>query len=436
MKIAHRFLPLLSFALPLFASFTSAADWPQWRGPEGQGHSDAKNLPLTWSESQNVVWRTAIPGKGWSSPVIEGAQIWMTTAIESEASEEEKKKRQAANTGNQPLNISGRLSLRAVCVDRMSGKLLHDIELLSEDSPEPIHALNSFASPSPIVENGRLYCHFGTNGTACLDTQTGKIAWTNRELRLNHENGPGSTPMLFGDLLIIHCDGSDTQYVVALNKLTGKVVWKTPRSGTMDPNPQLKKAYGTPLVTELGGQPTVISPGADWLYAYDPESGRELWKLSYGAQGFSIVPRPVIGHGMVFFSTSFMKPEILAVKLNGTPEIAWRFKKQAPNMPSPLLVGDELLVIADKGVATLLDAKSGETLWTERLGGNFCSSPLIADGRIYVGNREGQTFVLAPGKEFKLLATNTLDGQIMATPAAVDGALFVRTDKALYRLAK
>ena len=436
MKIAHRFLPLLSFALPLFASFTSAADWPQWRGPEGQGHSDAKNLPLTWSESQNVVWRTAIPGKGWSSPVIEGAQIWMTTAIESEASEEEKKKRQAANTGNQPLNISGRLSLRAVCVDRMSGKLLHDIELLSEDSPEPIHALNSFASPSPIVENGRLYCHFGTNGTACLDTQTGKIAWTNRELRLNHENGPGSTPMLFGDLLIIHCDGSDTQYVVALNKLTGKVVWKTPRSGTMDPNPQLKKAYGTPLVTELGGQPTVISPGADWLYAYDPESGRELWKLSYGAQGFSIVPRPEIGHGMVFFSTSFMKPEILAVKLNGTPEIAWRFKKQAPNMPSPLLVGDELLVIADKGVATLLDAKSGETLWTERLGGNFCSSPLIADGRIYVGNREGQTFVLAPGKEFKLLATNTLDGQIMATPAAVDGALFVRTDKALYRLAK
>ncbi len=436
MKIALRFLPLLSFVLPLFASFTSAADWPQWRGPEGQGHSDAKNLPLTWSESQNVVWRTAIPGKGWSSPVIEGAQIWMTTAIESEASEEEKKKRLAANTGNQPLNISGRLSLRAVCVDRMSGKLLHDIELLSEDSPEPIHALNSFASPSPIIENGRLYCHFGTNGTACLDTQTGKLAWTNHELRLNHENGPGSTPMLFGDLLIIHCDGSDTQYVAALNKLTGKVVWKTPRSGTMDPNPQLKKAYGTPLVTELGGQPTVISPGADWLYAYDPESGRELWKLSYGAQGFSIVPRPVIGHGMVFFSTSFMKPEILAVKLNGTPEIAWRFKKQAPNMPSPLLVGDELLVIADKGVATLLDAKSGETLWTERLGGNFCSSPLIADGRIYVGNREGQTFVLAPGKEFKLLATNTLDGQIMATPAAVDGALFVRTDKALYRLAK
>ena len=436
MKLVRPFCPLLLGALLMVSSLVSAADWPQWRGPEGQGHSAAKNLPLTWSESQGVVWRTAIPGRGWSSPVIEGSQIWMTTAIESEASEEEQKKRRAANTGDQPLNISGRLSLRAVCIERNSGKLLHDIELLSEELPDAIHALNSFASPSPIIENGRLYCHFGTNGTACLDTQTGKIVWTNRELRLNHENGPGSTPMLFGDLLIIHCDGSDTQYVAALSKLDGKVVWKTPRSGQMDPNPQLKKAYGTPLVTELGGQPTVISPGADWLYAYDPESGRELWKLSYGAQGFSIVPRPVIGHGMVFFSTSFMKPEILAVKLNGTPEIAWRFKKQAPNMPSPLLVGDELLVIADKGVATLLDAKSGDTLWTERLGGNFCSSPLIADGRIYVGNREGQTFVLAPGKEYKLLATNTLDGQIMATPAAIDGALFVRTDKALYRLAK
>lgn len=416
-------------------SSVSAADWPQWRGPAGQGHSTAKGLPLTWSETENIVWRTAIPGRAWSSPVIDGQHIWMTTAVESEASPIEKAKKLADNFAGQPLNIVGKLSLRAVAVNRESGKLIHDIELLTAESPDPVHQLNSFASPSPTLEEGRLYAHFGTNGTACLDTKTQKVLWTNRELKLKHENGPGSTPVLWGNLLIVHCDGSDTQSIAALNKLDGKIAWRTNRSGEMNPEPQLKKSYGTPLITKVGGREVVISPAADWLYAYEPETGRELWKLSYGAQGFSIVPRPVVGHGMVFFGTSFMKPEILAVTLDDKPKIAWRFNKQAPTMPSPLLIGDELYVVAEKGVATCLDAKTGQTNWTERLGGNFCSSPLFADGKILVGNREGQTYVIAPGKTYKLLATNQLEGQIMATPAAVDADLFVRTDKALYRIA-
>lgn len=431
-----RGLGVLSLMLWSFVAVSGAAEWPQWRGPDGQGHASAKNLPVTWSESENIAWRTEISGRGWSSPVIEGKQIWMTTAVESEPDPAEKAKKLAANFAGQPLNIAGNVSLRAVCVDRESGKLLHTVELLVAESPDPIHQLNSFASPSPVIEDGRLYCHFGTNGTACLDTKSLQVVWTNRDLKLKHENGPGSTPVLWGDVLIVHCDGSDTQSIAALNKLDGKLAWKTNRSGKLDPNPQLKKAYGTPLVTELSGRPTVISPGADWLYAYEPETGRELWKLSYEAQGFSIVPRPVIGHGMVYFSTTFMRPEILAVKLSDKPEIAWRFKKQAPNMPSPLLIGDELYLIADKGVATCLNAKTGDTHWTERIGGNFCSSPLFADGRIYVGNREGQTFVIQPGTSYKLLATNPLDGQIMATPAALESSLFVRTDKALYRIAK
>lgn len=423
------------FVLWIRAESLSAGDWPQWRGPDGQGHSTAKGLPLTWSETENVVWKTEVPGRGWSSPVIGGSQVWMTTAIESEASLEEKARKLAANFAGQPLNIVGKVSLRAVCVDRNSGKLLHDVELLVVDSPDPVHQLNSFASPSPILENGRLYAHFGTNGSACLDTKTLQVVWTNRELTLKHENGPGSTPVLWGDHLIVHCDGSDTQSIAAINKHDGRIVWKTPRSGEMDANPQLKKAYGTPLVTNIGGREALLSPAANWLYAYEPETGRELWKVSYGGLGFSIVPRPVIGHGMVFLSTSFMKPEILAVTLSEQPKIAWRFSKQAPNMPSPLLVGDELYIVADKGVATCLDAKTGQVHWTERLGGNFCSSPLYVDGRILVGNREGQTFVIAPGKSYKLLASNPLDGQIMATPAAVDADLFVRTDKALYRIA-
>ena len=426
---------LLSVVLFGIASSLSAADWPQWRGPGGQGHSNAKDLPLTWSETENIAWRTEIPGRAWSSPVIDGQHIWMTTAVESAASLSEKAQKLKDNFAGQPLSIVGKVSLRAVCIDRASGKLLHDVELLVAESPDPVHQLNSFASPSPILEDGRLYAHFGTNGTACLDTTSQKVLWTNHELKLKHENGPGSTPVLWGNLLIVHCDGSDTQFIAALSKLDGKVAWRTNRSGKMDPEPQLKKAYGTPLITKVDEHEVVLSPASDWLYAYEPETGRELWKLSYGVQGFSIVPRPVVGHGMIFFGTSFMKPEILAVTLDDKPKIAWRFGKQAPNMPSPLLVGDELYIVADKGVATCLDAKTGQANWTERLGGNFCSSPLFADGRILIGNREGQTFVIAPGKTYKLLATNLLNGEIMATPAAVDSDLIVRTDRALYRIA-
>lgn len=418
----------------LWSATAGAADWPQWRGPEGQGHSSAKNLPFSWSETENIAWRATIPGKGWSSPVISGDHIWLTTAINSPLSEAEKKKRLEGNTNNQPLELSGRLSLRAVCVDRNTGKILHDVETLVQEEPEPIHQLNSFASPSPVLAGNRLFCHYGTNGTACVDTTTGKVLWTNQELVIRHENGPGSTPVSWKDLLIVHCDGSDVQYIVALDHETGKIRWKTPRSGEMRPDPQLKKAYGTPLIASLEGRDVVLSPGADWLYAYEPATGKELWKLNYGVLGFSIVPRPVLGGNRLFLSTSFVKPELLAIDLTGEPTIAWRVKKQVPNMPSPLLVGDELYIIADLGVATCLDARTGDVLWSKRLGGNFTSSPLYADGRIYVGNREGVTFVFEPGREHKPLAENTLEGSIMATPAALDSAIYLRTENAFYRI--
>lgn len=430
---------ILSFACLIASASLAQAQWPQFRGPDGQGHSPAKGLPLSWSETENVAWRTLLPGKGWSSPVIEGKQVWLTAAVEAPVTPEEKKKRLAGNTGDQPLLVSGLLSLRALCVDLSTGKLLHDVELMTESEPDPIHSLNSFASPTPVIENGKLYCHFGTNGTACLDTATQKVLWTNRKLKIKHENGPGSSPILHGDLLYIHCDGSDQQYLAALDKKTGELAWRKDRTGKMNSNPQLKKAYGTPLVVEVAGKPTVLSPAADWLYAYDPASGEELWKLNYGVLGFSIVPRPVAGNGMFYMCTSFMQSELLAIRYDGQgekkePHIAWRYPKQAPQMPSPLLVGGEIYVVSDKGVASCLDAKTGEVRWTERLGGNFCASPLLADGRIYFMNRDGLTTVIEPGTTFKVLAKNELKETIMASPAAVDGAILVRTDKALYRL--
>ena len=425
---------------PVLAAASAAEIWPQWRGPEGQGHAAiAHNLPVMWSESEHVAWKTPLPGRGWSSPVVDATRVWMTTAIESEATEADKAERLAGAKNPQRLQVSGPVTMRALCVDRETGRLVHDIELFTARAPQPIHSLNSYASPSPVLAGGRLFCHFGDYGTACLDTATARVAWVNHDLRLNHENGPGSTPVAWGDLLIVHCDGSDVQYIVALDQATGRIVWKTPRSGELHDNPDLKKAYGTPLIVSLDGRDALLSPAADWVYAYDPATGRELWRVNYGVLGFSIVPRPVTAHGLAFLSTCFMKPEMLAVRLaagGSEPEIVWRQAKGAPTMSSPLVVGEELYVVSDKGIMTCLDTQSGTVHWTSRLGGNFSSSPLFADGRIYVGNRDGATFVIKPGKDYELLATNQLDGRIFATPAAVDRALYLRSDTALYKLEK
>ncbi|MFT5523271.1 MAG: outer membrane protein assembly factor BamB [Pirellulaceae bacterium] len=420
-------------------SLKAADEWPQFRGVNGQGHAATTGLPAKFSESQNVAWKTDIAGKGWSSPVITGDEIWMTTASTTEVSDEEKEKRLEKNTGSQPLDVAGELVMRAVCVQRSTGKIIHDVLLLKKRNPQPIHTLNSYASPTPILEDGKLYCHFGDYGTCCLDTQTAQVVWTNQDLHLNHENGPGSTPVLYKDQLIFHCDGSDVQFIVALDKKTGRVAWKTDRTGEMNSNPQLKKAYGTPLIVTEGGRDLLLSPAADWLYCYDPSTGKELWKLKYGVLGFSIVPRPVAGNGLLYMCTTYMKSELLAVRIDGKgetkePHIAWRFTKQVSNKPSPLLIGNELYLMSDRGILTCVDAESGEQIWTDRVGGNHSSSPIYADGKIYFSSQEGDVTVIKPGRTFEVLAKNKLDGQLMASPAAVDGALFIRTDKALYRI--
>jgi outer membrane protein assembly factor BamB len=337
------------------------------------------------------------------------------------------------------LAVVNDLTIRAVCVDAATGTIVRDIEVLSVANPQPIHKLNSFASPSPVLGSGRLFIHCGDYGAACVDTQTGKVLWRNRELRLNHENGPGSTPVLWKDKLIVHLDGSDVQSIAAYDMATGKVAWQTPRSGELRADPDLKKAYGTPVILELGGREVLISPAADWLYAYDPATGKELWKLNYGFLGFSIVPRPVVSGDLLFMSTSFNQPELLAIRLAGpttAPAIAWKEKKGAPTMSSPLVVDGLVYMVSDKGVGTCLDAKTGEPVWSERLGGNFSSSPMFADGRMYVGNRDGDMFVIKPGKDGEILATNHLDGGIFASPVAVGRAIFLRTENALYRLEK
>ncbi|MFN6109957.1 MAG: PQQ-binding-like beta-propeller repeat protein [Planctomycetota bacterium] len=416
-------LELTAAALCLFTLGTTVAeaqDWQEFRGTAGRGIATANGLPLEFGPG-DARWRIDLPGKGWSSPVLAGNQIWMTTAI------------RAADG-----SASG-LALAALCVDRESGKLLHQVELFRVPQPPEIHSLNSYASPTPVIEGETVYCNFGTMGTAAIQRSTGRVLWRNDELKFEHETGPGSSPIVHGDLLIVHCDGTDQQFVTAFRKSDGTIAWRTPRSGELHPEGMMKKAFSTPLIVEGEDGPQLISPGANWVYGYDPATGRELWKVSYGKLGFSNVPRPLQGNGLLYVCTGFNQASLVALRFDGKrtlseSDIAWRFEKQVPTMPTPILVEQLLFMVSDKGVATCLDAVTGKQQWQKRLGGEFSASPILADGRLYFCNHAGQVFVLAPKAEFELLATNELPDGIMATPAAVGNQLIFRTKTGLLRI--
>ncbi|MDB5343427.1 MAG: serine/threonine protein kinase afsK [Schlesneria sp.] len=423
------------------ASVSTAAEWKQFRGPDGQGHTNSKELPLKWSETENVHWKTPIPGRGWSSPVFDGDVVWMTTAVEDpltgEALEKVQKNKQGDDPASKEVSLLSSVSLRAISVDVKTGNLLSDIELLNVATPPVIHTLNSYASPTPVLDGNLLLCHFGELGTACLDTYSGKVKWT-KVLPSSHAVGAGSSPVIFGDLVICPCDGTDVQYVAALNKQTGELVWKTNRPKMSGQNGDFHKSYCTPLLVEVAGKNQVIIPGAQWVVAYDPVDGREIWRVRYG-DGFSNVPRPVIANDLVCVCTGFMQPQLIGIRMDGegdvtSSHVAWKIPKSVPTMPSPIVVGEEIYFITDQGVATCANAAKGATVWTKRLGGNYSASPLASEGRIYFSNREGETTVIQPGKKYEELASNKLDGQHMASPAVFENSLLLRTNTHLYRI--
>jgi outer membrane protein assembly factor BamB len=424
---------LVCHILPCHAEST----WPEFRGPSGQGISTEKNLPLTWSESENIRWKTPIEGAGWSSPVVTDGKIWLTTATVIQASEEERAAKVVGQQMPDQMLLAKKVTLWAVEVDLASGSVLRSIKLLEVNDPQLIHSLNSHASPTPILNGSRLYCHFGDYGTVCLDTASEKIVWEKR-FPLDHRVGPGSSPVLWHDLLIIPCDGADVQYVIALNKDTGETVWKTDRPPIRQTNGEFRKSYSTPLVINVDGAEQVVIPGAQWCIAYEPASGKEIWRVDHD-HGFSIVPRPVFDGKLLFYCTGFMSDRLRAVRPNGegdvtTSHIEWEQSKQVPHMPSPIVADNRVYIVSDQGVASAFDAATGDEKWRERISGNFSSSPLLADGRIYVGSQEGVTYVLAASDEFEKLAENQLDGQLMASPVPVDGSLLLRTGTHLYRV--
>ncbi len=391
-----------------------AEDWPQFRGPTGQGHATERGLPLEWSETKNIIWKTPVPGLGWSSPTVANGRVWLTTVVES-------KQRRGVSA-----------SLRALAFDVATGREIVNVEVFRLDDAGYVNPKNSRASPTPIVVGDRVYVHFGAEGTAALST-SGEILWTTH-LRYESQHGNGGSPTLYRDLLIINCDGNGGDaYVVALDTASGKPRWKTARRRPAD------QAYSTPLVITVGQQDQLVSVGAYRAAAYDPLTGQEIWRVSYG-DGFSNVPRPVFGQGLVFIATGFQTPALMAVRPDGTGDVtrthvAWTITRGAPYTPSPLLVGNDLYYVSDTGVLSLADAASGQIVWQQRLGGNYSASPVFADSRIYFQSEEGMTTVIAPGREFRRLASNRLDGATLASMAVSGGSFFIRSQSHLYRIA-
>ena len=399
------------------------AQWPEFRGPQGNATSQSDQLPLVWSEEKNVAWKTEIHGRAWSSPVVLGNQVWLTTATED-----------------------GR-ELFAVAVDRETGKIVHDVKVFQVERPQEIHPVNSHGSPTPAIEPGRVYVTFGAAGTAALDTASGKVLWQRRDLVVNHYRGAGSSPILFRDLLIMHFDGIDQQFVIALDKATGKTVWRTPRSidfkdlgpdGKPAADGDFRKAFATPHLVTVGGQPLLVSVGGKASYGYDPLTGKERWRLEHRST-HTPAGRPVSGHGLVFYGTGWDAPELLAVRPDGAGDVtsthvAWRFTRSVPLKPSVLLAGDLIFMINDTGIATCVEAKTGTLVWQSRVGGTFSASPLHAAGRVYFFDEDGKTTVIEAGRQFKVLAENMLDNGFMASPAVAGDALIVRTTKDLYRI--
>jgi outer membrane protein assembly factor BamB len=427
------------FSVTFFVSFCfltvsvygagTGGDWPDFRGPDGDGHAvpPVQNapigLPLHWSETQNVAWNTPIPYRGWSSPVILGAQIWLTTATRD---------------GH---------DFFAICVDKDSGKILFNQRVFHCDSPEPLgNDLNGYASPSPVIEPGRVYVHFGSYGTACLDTGNFQVLWKRDDLPCRHYRGPGSSPILYKNLLILTMDGIDVQYMAALDKTTGKTVWKTDRSvdykdlaanGQPMGGGDFRKAFSTPIVIDAQGVPQILTSGSKAAYSYDPATGRELWRFRHG--GYSPAARPLFDHNLAFISTGNGAADMVALRVDGHGDVTdtaavWRVSHGPPRKPSPVMADGLLFMVNDGGIASCLETATGQEVWRERVGGEYSASPLLGDGRVYCFSQTGTSTVLEASKNFAVLATNQLGTGFMASPAVSGRALFLRSKTALYRI--
>jgi outer membrane protein assembly factor BamB len=408
-------LLLAAFAL---AADAKTADWKEFRGPDGVGHYIGPAVPDKWGPDTNVAWKTPIPGKGWSSPVLLKGKLYLTTAVPKNADYE----------------------LRVLCLDAASGKVEWDELVFVEDgktTPQP-HAKNSHASPTPVTDGERVYVHFGHMGTAAYDL-TGKRVWATQKHTYKPVHGNGGSPILVDDKLVVCCDGGDQQFLLALNTKDGSQAWKTDRQSKA----KMPFSFSTCQLIEHNGKRQIVSPASDFAAGYDAKDGGEIWRANYPQSGWSLICRPVYTAGLVIFSTGYVTQHLIAVDPGGkgdvtSTHIKWQYKKHAPNTPTPIAVGDELYSLSDKGVLVCLDAKTGKVHWEEKVKGTgFSASPVLLNGNIYVTSEDGKGSVVEPSTaELKATDAGDMKEKTFATFVPGDGAIYLRTETKLYKFTK
>lgn len=391
----------------------AATDWPEFRGPTGQGLSEARQVPTHWSTNSNIAWKVPIAGEGWSSPVLAHGRIYLTTATPSPR---------------------GGLELRALALDPKDGHTVWNRIVFEESGTGgSMHSKNSKASPTPLVLQDRIVVHFGHLGTACLDA-TGQVLWRQTSLKYAPVHGNGGSPIQAGDGIFFSCDGAEKPFAVLLDATSGDIRWRRDR----ETDAAKKFSFSTALLITNGIRREIISPASGAVLAYDPPTGRELWRVTYG-NGYSVVPRPVFAHGLLFIGTGYDRASLLAIRPGGDGDltathIAWQTNRGAPNTPSVLVDQGRIYFISDGGVATCAEATTGKVLWNERLAGDYSASLLGAEGRVYFINEAGLCTIVKAGPTFEVVAKNDLGERTLASPAVADGALFLRTKEHLYRL--
>lgn len=409
------------FSILISGCSNQKGSWTNFRGDRLDGIADVSKAPLKWTADSNILWKTPIHDKGWSSPVVYGNQVWVTAATDD---------------GKQ---------LYAVCMDFKTGEIIYDIKVFEPDSVYSKHAINSYATPTPCIEKGFVYVHFGQYGTACINTENGSIIWQRTDLKCDHIQGPGSSSILYKNLLILHLEGSDVQYIVALNKTNGQTVWKTERRKELyDPlEPIGKKAYITPLIVNVKGRDMLISNGSAVCSAYDPETGKEIWWIVWGED--STIAMPFSESGKIYFYTSYVVPpegenyaELIAVDPDGQGDIGknilWRIKTPVLQLLTPVIRNGLIYTIDSESNLKCIDSQTGNDIYSKKLRGKFNSSPVYAAGNIYFCSTQGETLVLKEGLEYNIIAKNRLEGEIWATPAILRNSILIRTSKFLYRI--
>lgn len=400
--------------------FAQEQNWTHFRGTNLNAVSESTDPPTSWSETSNIRWKTDLEGKGWSSPVVLDNQIWLTAATED-----------------------GK-KMNGVCLDFNSGEILYNIPLFAPDSVQGKHSINTYATPTPCIEQGFVYLHFGTFGTACLSTSDGKVIWKRTDLNCNHVQGPGSSPIIYKNLLILHIEGNDVQYLVALDKTSGKTVWKTERPAKVyEPlAPIGKKAYITPIIIDVNGKDMLISNGSAICQALDPETGKEIWHVIQGTD--STIAMPVYENGLVYFIPGFVDSptgekytEIIAVNPDGKGDIAqsnivWRRKIPVLQLLTPILKKGLLYMVDTQNNLLCLDAKTGKDVFTQKVKSKHYASPVYANGMIYFVSGKGETTVLKAGRNLSIVSENKLPGEVFATPAILRNQILLRTEKSLY----